>query len=158
MPLLEAIAAKDKNIAYVPYEIQYREFPDNIDPMLKDLSIGLKQLEGKIDFIWAPLGPFAESAEYNKLVQTQSSVPMIFGVNKQSVQLGALLFIEPDAEAEGREVGVLADRILKGERAGSIPVIPPLKFKMGINLTTAQKMDIVVPPDILELIGKNIYR
>jgi len=104
------------------------------------------------------LGPFAESAEYNKLVQTQSSVPMIFGVNKQSVQLGALLFIEPDAEAEGREVGVLADRILKGERAGSIPVIPPLKFKMGINLTTAQKMDIVVPPDILELIGKNIYR
>lgn len=155
---LKAIAAKNNNITYIPYKIQYREFPDNVDQMLKDLSIGLKELEGKIDFLWAPFGPFAESAGYNKLVQTQTSVPMIFGVNEKSVQSGALLFMAPDSEAEGREVGILADRILKGEQAGRIPVIPPLKFKMGINFTTAQKMDIVVPPDLMELIGKNIYR
>jgi len=69
-----------------------------------------------------------------------------------------LMFVAPEPEADGREVAILADRILKGEKPGSIPVIPPFKFRLGVNLTTAEKMGILVPPDILKLAGKNVYR
>ncbi len=155
---LQAVAESNENITFIPQEIEYRQFPDHMDYMLKELSNGLKQLEGQIDFLWEPLGPFAESIEYNNLLQKQATVPVVYGVNKQSVQVGALMYLAPEAEAEGREVGVLADKILKGSDPGGIPVIPPVKFNLGINLTTAEKMNIVVPPYILKLAGKNLYR
>ncbi len=154
---LKAIAENNQDITFVPYEITYKKFPENIDYMLKELSEGLKQLEGKIDFLWEPLGPFAESIEYNNLLNFQATVPVVYGVNRESAQLGALIYLAPDPEAEGREVGLLADKILKGEPAGNIPVIPPVKFNLGINVTTAQKMNIVVPPDILKLARENVF-
>lgn len=154
---LKAIATNNKNITFITYEIPYRKFPENLDYMLKESLKGLKQLEGKVDFFWEPLGPFAESIEYNKLLQSKATVPVVHGVTRQSVQAGALLYLAPDAEAAGREIGVLADKILKGAAVGDIPVIPPVKFNLGINLTTAQKMNIVIPPNILKLAEKNIF-
>lgn len=155
---LKTIASNNKDITFVSHEIQYKQFPEHTGYMLKGLSNGLKRLEGQIDFLWEPLGPFAESIEYNRLLKTQATVPVVYGVNKESVQIGALMYLAPDPEAEGREVGVLADKILNGADPGDIPVIPPVKFNLGINLTTAQKMNIVVPPDLLKLAGKNLYR
>ncbi len=154
---LEKIAKKNKDITFIPYEIEYKDFPENIDYMLKEMSKGLKQLDGKIDFLWEPLGPFAESIKYNEILKQEATVPVVYGVNRDSLQIGALINIEPDAEAEGREVGLLADRILNGEAPGDIPVIPPIKFNLGVNLTTAQKMNIVIPPDILKLAKGNIF-
>lgn len=154
---LKAIAENNKDITFISYEITYKKFPENIDYMLEELAKGLKQLEGEIDFLWEPLEPFAESIEYNKLLQSQATVPVVYGVNRESAQIGALIYLAPDPEGEGREVGVLADKILKGEPAGNIPVIPPVKFNLGINVTTAQKMNIVVPPDILRLARGNIF-
>ncbi len=155
---LEKIAKKNEKITFVPYEIQYKDFPESIDYMLKELSKGLKQLDGKIDFLWEPLGPFAENIKYNELLKEEATVPVVYGINRESLQVGALINIEPDAEAEGREVGLLADRILNGEDPGDIPVIPPIKFNLGVNLTTAQKMNIVIPPDILKLAKGNLFR
>ncbi len=154
---LNAIADSDEDFVFVAYEIPYKKFPENIDYMLAELSKGLKHLEGDIDFLWEPLGPFAESIEYNILMLAEASVPVVYGANRESAQVGALLYLSPDPEAEGREVGVLADRILKGEPAGNIPVIPPIKFNLGINVTTAQKMNIVIPPDILKLDKDNFF-
>ena len=154
---LKKIAEKNKEIVFIPYEIPYKDFPKNIDYMLKELSKGLKQLDGKIDFLWEPIGPFAESREYNKLVMEETTVPVVYGANKSSSQVGALIYLTPDAESDGREVALLADRILNGEDPGEIPVIPPIKFNLGINLTTAQKLNIIVPPDILKLAKGNIF-
>lgn len=154
---LKKISEKNKGIMFIPYEISYKDFPENIDYMLKEMSKGLKQLDGKIDFLWEPLGPFAESIKYNELLKEEATVPVVYGVNRDSLQVGALINIEPDAEAEGREIARLADRILNGEDPGGIPVIPPIKFNLGINLTTAQKMNIVIPPDILKLAKGNIF-
>lgn len=158
LKLLQTVAKENKNITFIPYEIEYREIPENIDYMLLGLEKGLQQLEGQIDFIWEPLGPFAESIEYNKRMVNLATVPVVFGINEESLQVGVLMHLSPDPEGEGREVGMLADKILAGAWPGDIPVIPPIKFNLGINLTSADKMGIVVPPSILELAGKNLYR
>jgi len=80
------------------------------------------------------------------------------GQKMESVKLGALLHITPDLEAGGREAAKMVDAILKGADPGKIPVKPPAKFQLGINLTTALKLNIVVPPDILGLAGNHVYR
>ena len=99
-----------------------------------------------------------ELNEYTRLLLNHSAIPIAIGQSLESVKLGALLNISPDLEASGREAARLVDAILKGTDPGEIPVTPPAKFQLGINLTTALKLNIVVPPDMLELAGEHVYR
>ena len=52
---------------------------------------------------------------------------------------------------------MLADAILRGKDPGTIPAAPPDAFELGINLDTALLNNMVVPPDLLELAGEQIY-
>jgi ABC-type uncharacterized transport system substrate-binding protein len=42
-------------------------------------------------------------------------------------------------------------RILKGEKAGELPVQAPTRFRMTVNLRTAKTLDLQIPPTLLAL-------
>jgi putative ABC transport system substrate-binding protein len=39
-----------------------------------------------------------------------------------------------------------------------MPVVPPAYFDIGINIATALQLNIVVPPDTLQMAGEHVYR
>jgi putative ABC transport system substrate-binding protein len=43
------------------------------------------------------------------------------------------------------------DRILKGDKAGELPVQAPTRFRMTINLKTAKTLNLQIPPMLLAL-------
>jgi putative ABC transport system substrate-binding protein len=48
-----------------------------------------------------------------------------------------------------RQEGVLASKILKGERPADLPIETPSKFEFVLNLKTARLLNVNIPPSIL---------
>lgn len=152
-------AAKERSeIEFIPYSVEYRKVPEGSEEMLRDVRRGMESLEDKVDYWWEPSGPLGEMVEYSELLIRHSKKPVVMGTKIKSVEKGALIHLTPSIEGSGREVARLADAILKGSDPGKIPAVPPGNFELGVNLGTALKYGIVIPPDMIKLAGKHLYK
>jgi putative tryptophan/tyrosine transport system substrate-binding protein len=62
---------------------------------------------------------------------------------------GGLVSYGPDVVDQFRRAAAYVDRILRGERAGDLPVQQPTKFELVINIKTAKALGLTVPTSLL---------
>ena len=82
-------------------------------------------------------------------------MPTIFGTASQ-VRAGGLMSYGPNFEALFQRAADMVDKILRGTKPGDIPVEQPTKFDLVINLKTANRLGLTVPPTILTTADKVI--
>jgi putative ABC transport system substrate-binding protein len=68
---------------------------------------------------------------------------------KEFVDAGGLMFYGGSIPEMYRRAAIYVDRILKGARAGDLPVEQPIKFDMVISLKIARTLGITIPRSLL---------
>ena len=77
----------------------------------------------------------------------ENRIPL-FGDDSQFVVSGALMSYGVNYLANWRRAATYVDKILKGANPATLPIEPP-QFELVINLKTASKIGVKIPPEIL---------
>jgi putative ABC transport system substrate-binding protein len=80
-------------------------------------------------------------------------IPVI-GFSPEFTRLGALLSMSVSYGDVGRETGLLARRILDGERLMPLNPVPIERLKITVNLKTARFLGITFPKELMSLIDE----
>jgi putative ABC transport system substrate-binding protein len=75
-------------------------------------------------------------------------LPGMFGTS-DNVEAGGLMSYGADMVDQTRRAATYIDKILKGAKPGDLPVEQASKYELVINLNTAKKLRITIPPSML---------
>ncbi len=85
----------------------------------------------------------------------ESRLPTIYS-RSRFVKEGGLMSYDADRQHLYRRIATYVDKILKGAKPRDLPAEQPSKFELVINLKTAKKLGLTIPPQFLARADKVI--
>ncbi len=83
------------------------------------------------------------------MLATKNRLPALFAFKAQA-EAGGLLSYGPSLLVNFRRAATYVDKILKGARAGDLPVEQPTQFELVVNLKTAKTLGLTIPQSLLQ--------
>jgi putative tryptophan/tyrosine transport system substrate-binding protein len=140
------VAARALGLTLQPWEVRAA---DGFEQVFAALS------KERPDGLYVGLGALLR-ANQKRIVgfALKSRLPSMGG--REFVEAGGLMSYGADQAESYRRVAYYVDRILKGAKPADLPVEQPTKVEFAINLQTAKKIGLTIPPAVLARANKLI--
>lgn len=99
--------------------------------------------------VWVTLNPLANSNQKKVAdLALQHGLPSLCA-RADYAENGCMMSYGPGYFIEGKDGARYVDKVLKGAKPADIPVEQPIRFELVINLLTAHKLGLTIPPSVL---------
>jgi putative tryptophan/tyrosine transport system substrate-binding protein len=116
---------------------------------IDDIGPVFASLKDQCDALYVCSDPLVNTGRVRIVsLALDASAPTIFG-ERDSVSAGGLFSYGPNIPDMYRRAADLVDKILRGVKAGEIPVEQPTRIEFVINLKTAKAIGLTVSPILL---------
>ena len=93
-------------------------------------------------------GVFTNQVNQIAKLAAHRHLPSIYGLREYADAGGLMVYSANVLDLE-RRAATYVDRIIKGTKAGDVPVEQPTNFDLVINLKTAKALGLTIPPSLL---------
>ena len=116
----------------------------------KDIDTAFRAAtKGRAEAVLVLTSPFlSDQRTQIAALALKSRLPAIYS-RREFVEDGGLISYATSLTDLSRRAASYVDKILKGAKAGDLPVEQPTKFELVINLKTAKQIDLTIPPQVL---------
>jgi putative ABC transport system substrate-binding protein len=121
-----------------------------------DVQGAARALVGRVDAIYIPTDNTIISALEGAVAVAQESKLPLFTADTDSVSRGSIAALGFNYYDVGKQTGDIVVRILKGEKAGDIPVKIASGSDLVVNKAAAAKTGITIPDSVLKRASKVI--
>ncbi len=127
-------------IQIIPVEVRHADdFENAFSAIIKERVNGLLII--RFPFIRTHLKRITDFTEKSRL-------PTMYDAGAY-VQRGGLMSYGSSRSDLFRRAATYVDKIFKGAKPGNLPIEQPTKFELVINLNTAKKLGLTIPPEVL---------
>jgi putative ABC transport system substrate-binding protein len=114
-----------------------------------DIAPAVEALKDRADALYVVTDPFAITNRIRiNTLALAARLPTIHGF-REGPEAGGLMSYGPNFPDLFKRAGDYVDKILRGAKAGDLPVEQPTKFDLVINLTTARALGLKIPEAFL---------
>ena len=132
-------AAVTLGLDVAPFEVRRAE----------DIAPAFDKIKGRADTLYVVGDTLMNSIRTRiAILAVGARMPTMY-VHRDYVEAGGLISYGANIQNLFRRAADYVDKILRGAKAGDLPVEQPTKFDFAINLTTAKALGIEVPPMML---------
>ncbi len=149
MPISAILEAAAQKMGKAYMRVEARGAGDLVDAFSRMARERVGALVVQGDATLNPLGPQIAG------LALRQRLPSVFG-HRKIVEAGGLMSYGPDDVVRYRRAAVYVDKILKGAKAGDLPIEQPTEFELVVNLITAKALGIKIPNTILVRANKVI--
>lgn len=115
----------------------------------EEIAPAIAGLKGRADVLYVQTDPlFNTNRASIGALSLDARLPTISGT-REYVEAGSLMSYGANLTDLFRRAGDYVDKILRGAKAGDLPVQQPTKFDLMINLKTANALGLQLPPTLL---------
>jgi putative ABC transport system substrate-binding protein len=115
----------------------------------EEIAPAFERFKGRADALYVATDPLALTHRIRIHTLALAARLPTAAVFREFVDAGVLLSYGPNVPNQYGRTADYVDKILRGAKAGDIPVEQPTKFDLAINLTTAMALGLTVPPTLL---------
>jgi ABC-type uncharacterized transport system substrate-binding protein len=115
----------------------------------EDIVPAFEALDGRADALYVCIDPLVNTHRIRiNTLALAARLPTMHG-SREGVEAGGLMSYGPNLPDLFRRAADFVDKVLRGAKAGDIPVEQPRKVDLVINLTTAKALRLTIPESFL---------
>jgi putative tryptophan/tyrosine transport system substrate-binding protein len=115
----------------------------------EEIAPAFETIKGRVDALYVSAVPLVNTNRVRiNTLALAARLPTTHGF-REAVEAGALMSYGPNFPDLFRRAADYVDMILRGAKAGDIPVEQPTKFELVINLTTAKALGLTISESFL---------